>query len=263
MGQMEAIESTYTSPAGRYSDDAPNALNDRDALVSRFIPCIYKVARSIGRRLPAHFSFDDIVSAGALGLLDAARRYDPSMCERFEVYAELRIRGAILDELRSHDSLTRDLRSISRRRDAAIAKLEHTLGSTPTSKDVADELGLELDEYDRLLGRVHRGTMLSAEAVTRDGIGAQAFEDTETPDPFQVTLAREIHDLLEKAVDYLPARLQVVARLYYTEGLKLNEIGARLGVTEARACQLRGEALKRLREILCSWGVESDLMLAA
>lgn len=228
-----------------------------DELVNRYIPRINKLARSMARRLPPHVPIDDLVSAGAMGLLDAARRYDPNVCERFEAYAEHRIRGAMLDELRSHDSLSRDLRSRSRRRDEAVTRLERKLGHAPSSEQVAGELGIDLEEYDRLLGRVHRGTVLSAEALTRDGVGAQAFEDAQVPDPFNVAAAHELRDLLSHALEKLPERLQLVASLYYREGYKLSEIGALLGVTEARACQLRGEAVRRLRDVLGSWDVTS------
>jgi len=258
MGMMEAVASSHTNPAIatqiQRSDDI-----DRDELVRAYIPRIHKIARSMARRLPPHVPLDDLISAGALGLIDAARRYDPSLCERFEAYAEHRIRGSMLDELRSHDSLSRDLRSRSRRRDEAVARLERKLGHSPSSEDIAEELGLDIEEYERLVGRVHRGTVLSAEALTRDGIGAQAFEDPHVPDPFRVAAAREVRDLLTRALECLPPRLQLVASLYYREGLKLSEIGNKLGVTEARACQLRGEAVRRLRDILSSWDVVEDM----
>lgn len=262
MGMMEAITATPSSPPSMpaliHEDEADEL--DRDELVVEYIPRIHQLARAMARRLPPHVPLDDLISAGALGLIDAARRYDPSLCERFEAYAEHRIRGSMLDELRSHDSLSRDLRSRSRRRDEAIARLERQLGHSPSSEDVARELGLEMEEYDRLMGRVHRGTVLSAEALTRDGAGAQAFEDPHVPDPYRVTAAREIRDLITKALEALPDRLQLVASMYYREGFKLSEIGSRLGVTEARACQLRGEAVRRLREILSSWEIDEDLL---
>lgn len=261
MSMMEAIATTQKArkaPVSFPVEEESKRRATRDELVLRYLPRINKLARSMARRLPPHVPLDDLTSAGAVGLLDAARRYDPSRCERFEAYAEHRIRGAMLDELRSHDSLSRDLRSRSRRKDEAIAKLEREQGRTPSSEDVAEELGIELHEYDRLLGRVHRGTVLSAEALTRNGVGAQAFADPNMPDPFRVTAAREVRDLLTKALDNLPDRLKLVASLYYRKGLKLSEIGARLGVTEARACQLRGEAVRQLREIMKSWEVTHE-----
>lgn len=261
MSMMEAVTTSHRSPAvpPMQSTEESSPWPSHDDLVNRYIPRIHKLARTMARRLPPHVPLDDLISAGALGLLDAARRYDPTLCERFEAYAEHRIRGAMLDELRSHDSLSRDLRSRSRRREEAVARLERKMGCTPSSEHIAEELGIGLEEYERLMGRVHRGTVLSAEALTRDGVGAQAFEDANVPDPFKVAAAREVRDLLTKALEDLPDRLQLVASLYYREGLKLSEIGARLGVTEARACQLRGEAVRRLRDILGSWEVEEDL----
>lgn len=261
MSTMEAFATPSQKRRGRGAAPSRKKARqrpDRDELVVSYLPRIDKLARALARRLPPHVPIDDLVSAGAVGLLDAARRYDPERCERFEIYAEHRIRGAMLDELRSHDSLSRDLRSRSRRREEAVAKLERELGRAPSSEDVAGELGIEIEEYDRLLGRVHRGTILSAEALTRDGSGAQAFADPTMPDPFRVAAAREVRDLLARAVETLPDRLKLVASLYYREGMKLSEIGARLGVTEARACQLRGEAVRQLRDVLQGWEVSNE-----
>jgi RNA polymerase sigma factor for flagellar operon FliA len=239
------------------SSEAPGPI-DRDDIVVSYLPRIEKLAKALARRLPPHVPLEDLVSAGAMGLLDAAGRYDPGRGERFDIYVEHRIRGAMLDELRSHDSLSRDLRSRSKRRDQAVTKLEREMGRAPSSEDVAGELGIEIEEYERLLDRVHRGTTISAEALTRDGSGAQAFADPTIPDPFKVVAARELRDLLARALASLPDRLQLVASLYYRDGLKLSEIGARLGVTEARACQLRGEAVRQLRSVLRAWEITAD-----
>lgn len=222
------------------------------------MPRVHRLARRMARRLPPHIPMDDLVSAGTLGLLDAARRYDPEVCSKFEAFAEHRIRGAMLDELRAHDCLSRDLRTRCKRRDEAVASLEQQLGRAPSSDEVADAMGVELDEYQRVLGRVHRSNGASAEALTRDGAGAQAFADTALPDPCEVAIARERRDLLERAVSALPERLKLVTSLYYREGMTLAQIGETLGVTEARACQLRGEAVRRIRELLLAWDVTPD-----
>ncbi len=261
MGMMEAVStsSTFSAAHATATMEPAGGWPSHEDLSTRYLPRIQKLARAMARRLPPHVPLDDLISAGALGLLDAARRYDPNVCERFEAYAEHRIRGAMLDELRSHDSLSRDLRSRSRRREEAIARLERKNGCAPASEDIAEELGIELEEYERLMGRVHRGTVLNAEALTRDGSGAQAFEDSAIPDPFRVAAAREVRDLLTRALDALPERLNLVASMYYREGYKLSEIGAKLGVTEARACQLRGEAVRRLRDIMTNWKIDGDL----
>lgn len=230
----------------------------RDDFVVQQMPRVHHLARVMARRLPPHVPIDDLVSAGTLGLMDAARRYDPSLCNRFEAFAEHRIRGAMLDELRSHDSLSRDLRNRLKRRDQAVACLERNLGRAPASEEVAQEMGVEMEEYQRLLGRVHRGIPMSAEALTRDGMGAQAFPDTKHPDPCDLAIAREQRELLGRAISMLPKRLKLVMGLYYREGMTLSQIGDTLGVTEARACQLRAEAVKRIREILTNWEVTAE-----
>jgi RNA polymerase sigma factor for flagellar operon FliA len=230
----------------------------RDELVAQFLPNIRRHAQSMSRRVPSHIPLEDLVSAGALGLLEAARRYDPSKCEHFEVYAEHRIRGAILDELRSHDNLSRDMRYRSRECDKAILKLERQQGYRPASDEVARELGLSIAEYEKLRSKVHRGKILSVEALGAAGTGAEYIEDGSVPDSFSVVAAREVQTILTRAIDSLPDRLKVVVGLYYQEELKLSEIGAALGVTEARACQLRGEAVRKIREILCSWNVSRE-----
>jgi RNA polymerase sigma factor for flagellar operon FliA len=219
-------------------------------LVVNQMPRVHSMARKLARRLPSYVSLDDLVSAGTLGLVHAARRYDPALCNRFEAFAEHRIKGAMLDELRAHDCLSRDLRAHCRRRDEAVATLEQALGRSPTPTEVAGEMGMEIEEYQELLGRAHRGHVSSAEALSHDGAGAQAYADTECPDPCDVAIARERLELLAKAVAALPERLQLVTSLYYREGLTLAQIGEMLGVTEARACQLRGEAVRRMRQTL-------------
>ncbi len=227
-------------------------------LVLEFLPKIQHIARTMVKRLPSHVPYEDLLSAGAYGLVDASRKYVPQKCRRFEVYAEHRIRGAMLDELRSYDSLSRDLRTRTRKRNEVVTKLEKKNFRAPTTGEIIKELGIKMRDYNRFEERVYRGTTLNAEAITRDGIGAQAFEDTSIPDPHCVAKAQEVKKLLKFALNRLPDRLKLVANLYYYEGYKLSEIGSLLGVTEARACQLRGEAIQELKQILLSCGISFD-----
>lgn len=229
-----------------------------EALVLQHMPRIEKIARSIARRIPPHVPLDDLISAGTLGLIDAAHRFDPSVCERFESFAEPRIRGSMLDELRSHDTLSRELRSRWRKTDEVVGQLQQSLGRPPSDEEVAAEMEISLDDYDRLRSRVRRACVQSAEALSRNGVGAQSFADEDQPDPYQLVAARQMKEILTKALADLPERLQLVTSLYYKDGLTLSEIGELLGVTEARACQLRGEAVRRLRTTLDTWKVRDE-----
>ncbi len=178
----------------------------------RFFPYIEKVARRLARRLPAHVEIDDLVSAGVIGLMEAADRYDPKRADRFEAFAEFRIRGAMLDDLRARDTLSRDMRRLSNELRSATRKLESELGRTPDQSELASTLGLNVDELYR------RQQKLSGSSVV--------------------------------GIDDLPEKMQQVLSLYYCENMNLKEIGQVLGVTESRVCQIHGEATRRLRESL-------------
>ncbi len=220
----------------------------RREYAAKFFPYIEKVARRLARRLPAHVEIDDLISSGVIGLMEAADRFDPKRVDRFEAFAEFRIRGAMLDDLRSRDTLSRDMRRLSNELREATRRLEAQLGRTPDQQEIAEALGVEVEE---LYARQQK--LSGSSVVGIDDAGPDFLErtgDDNAPDPFEITSHRETVARLVAGIDDLPEKMQQVLSLYYCENLNLKEIGNVLGVTESRVCQIHGEATKKLRETL-------------
>jgi RNA polymerase sigma factor for flagellar operon FliA len=215
---------------------------------AKFFPYIEKVARRLARRLPAHVEIDDLVSAGVIGLMEAAERFDPKRVDRFEAFAEFRIRGAMLDDLRARDTLSRDMRRLSSELREATHKLESELGRTPDQTELAETLGLKVDE---LYARQQK--LSGSSVVGTDNAGSDFLErmsDSNSPDPFELSEHREALARLVSGIDDLPEKMQQVLTLYYCNTMSLKEIGEMLGVTESHVCQIHGEAVRRLRHSL-------------
>jgi RNA polymerase sigma factor for flagellar operon FliA len=220
----------------------------RNEYAAKFFPYIEKVARRLARRLPAHVEIDDLISSGVIGLMEAAERFDPKRVDRFEAFAEFRIRGAMLDDLRSRDTLSRDMRRLSNELRDATRRLESQLGRTPDQEEIARRLGVGVDE---LYARQQK--LSGSSVVGIDDAGPDLLErtgDQTAADPFEIASRREMLSHLVAGIDHLPEKMQQVLSLYYCDNLNLKEIGTVLGVTESRVCQIHGEATKRLRESL-------------
>jgi len=220
----------------------------RNAYAAKFFPYIEKVARRLARRLPAHVEIDDLISSGVIGLIEAAERFDPERVDRFEAFAEFRIRGAMLDDLRSRDTLSRDMRRLSNELRDATRKLEAQLGRTPDQEEIAQRLGVNVDE---LYARQQK--LSGSSVVGIDDAGPDLLErtgDHTAADPFEQTSRHEMTERLVAGIGHLPEKMQQVLSLYYCDNLNLKEIGAVLGVTESRVCQIHGEATRRLRDSL-------------
>jgi len=219
-----------------------------DSLV-RYAPLVRRLALQLLARLPASVQLDDLVQAGMIGLLDASRRYQETPDAQFETYATARIRGAMLDELRSQDWLPRSVRSKSKRIEAAIQQKEHELMRPPTEGEIADALDLPLGEYQAMLHDA-RGVQI----LHYDDLGGDADERgwhdapaDDASDPLDTLLTGDLRRALVRAIEALPEREKLVLSLCYEQGLNLKEIGAVLEVTEARVCQLRSQATARIR----------------
>ena len=220
----------------------------RDLAVA-FMPVIQRIAKHLARRLPPHVSVDDMVSAGYLGLVDAHRRFDASRGHRFESYAEFRIRGAMLDELRAHDPLSRNLRVMARRAAAASQKLATTLGRSPRESELCREMTMTLDDYRAFCVRAATGGTVSIDA------GGSSDDDEATldlRDSAAIPADERLHEAesaraVRDAVGQLSERSRRVLELYYEGELTLRGIGELLGVTESRVCQIHAEAVAQLR----------------
>jgi RNA polymerase sigma factor for flagellar operon FliA len=239
---------TNTGSKGRSTLQAAGAVARRNEYVTRHLGCVEKVARRLARKLPRHVDIDDLKSAGMIGLIEAAERFDPSRNEKFEAFAEFRIRGAMLDDLRSRDSLSRDMRRLcSELRDAA-SQLANQIGRTPTEGELASHLGVGVEEV-----RDRHAKLSGWSVVGLDDAGPSFLDrtpDDQSPDPCDATARRELFDQMIGHIETLPEKMQQVLALYYCEDLNLKEIGHVLGVTESRVCQIHGEATKRLRSLL-------------
>jgi RNA polymerase sigma factor for flagellar operon FliA len=210
----------------------------------RYQPLVRRIAMRLARRVPKTISMSDLVSCGWLGLMEAFTRAAPEMPgEEFEAYASYRIRGAMLDYLRSLDSATREMRRTSRRLARTLKDLQRSLGRAPTEDETARAMGVTPAEYQNVLTRVATAGMSRLELMDFD---QSEIESHSQPVDDEVS-RREVASLLSQAITTLPPRLQQVLALYYQKECTLKEIGAVLGVTESRVSQLHTEAVHRLR----------------
>lgn len=219
-------------------------------LIERFAPMVKRLARQLAAKLPASVELDDIVQAGMIGLMDAARRYKADQGAQFETFATQRVRGAMLDELRQNDWAPRTVRRTQRAIDNAIHAVEQRLGRAATEREIARELGVSLKEYREMLMEAR-----SAQIVSLDEMEESA--ESETPvsrhraDPSAEPPARledrRFREALVAAIDALPERERQLMGLYYEQDLNFREIAAVLGVTESRICQMHSQAVSRLR----------------
>ncbi len=234
----------------RFSADGdPQA---RERLILQYAPLVKYVAGRVSVGLPSHVEVADLTSYGMFGLIDAVERYDPARGVRFESYAIQRIRGAIIDELRSLDWIPRSVRSKARQVEEALQDLEHRLGRSPGEEELAGELGMDLDEMRRTLSQVALTSVVALdEAVGGDDEArsplVERLPDRSSPDPEARVDDAEMRRLLATTVDELGERERSVVVLYYFEGLTLAQIGEVLGVTESRVSQIHSKSVLALR----------------
>ena len=226
----------------------------RNRLLVHYSPLVRFVVMRIAAGMPAHIEFADLISTGVFGLIDALEKYQPERGVPFEAYAMTRIRGAVLDELRSQDWLPRSARERQREIDTAGQKLHGELGRQPTASELAEETGLSEQQIIDTQRHQWFSVVESLDEVVH-GEGdetsrTESIADVTTPDPQAWLTHREAHHALLDAVDQLPEREARIIRLYYGDTLSLREIGEALGVTESRASQLRSRAIAQLRDAL-------------
>jgi RNA polymerase sigma factor for flagellar operon FliA len=235
----------------RYVTDRDNTPL-RDRLILHYAPLVKYVAGRVGSGLPAHVEQADLVSYGTFGLIDAIARYEPTREVKFESYAMARIRGAIIDELRSTDWIPRSVRMKARQFERAVAQLESSLQRTPTDEEVAEVMEMDVEDVRKFLGQLSLVNVVALDELLVDDDGGSprlgdTLKDSTALDPQAMAEHSEARQLLARAVEQLPDREKVVVSLYYFEGLTLAEIGRVLGVTESRICQLHTKAVLHLR----------------
>lgn len=230
-----------------------NGKSDRNHLLTLHAPLVKRLAYHMKAKLPPSVEVDDLMQAGMIGLLDAVNRYEESHGAQFETYAVQRIRGAMLDELRSSDWLPRSIRHNMRKIEAAMSALQQRLGRAPTEPEVAQHLKMSLADYQEMLGDSGGHQLIYFEDF-HDGEGGDHFLDHHCMDqsvnPLESLLEGGFRDAVISAIENLPEREQLLMGLYYEQEMNLKEIGAVLGVSESRVCQLHSQAVARLRATL-------------
>jgi RNA polymerase sigma factor for flagellar operon FliA len=234
----------------RYVVDRDSGLRDR--LILHYAPLVKYVAGRVGSGLPAHVEQADLISYGTFGLIDAITRFEPTREVKFESYAMSRIRGAIIDELRSTDWIPRSVRMKARQFERTVATLEAALQRSPTEEEIAAEMDMDVEDVRKFLGQLSLVNVVALDELLVDDDGSaprlvDTLQDSSALDPQAMAEHGEARQLLARAVEQLPDREKVVVSLYYFEGLTLSEIGRVLGVTESRICQLHTKAVLQLR----------------
>ncbi len=224
----------------------------QERLVLEYAPLIKYIASRMAMRLPPHISVDDLISSGMVGLLDAIKKFDPTKKISFRTYAEFRIKGAILDELRHLDWVPRSIRKKSSRLEKVYTQLLIELGRPAEAEEVAEALGLSLEDFYRLLDETKTISLLDVEAVRRNLSELSEMElceflqDDSARDPFIAVHFGELRQALLQALEALPDREKLLISLYYYEELTMKEIGAIMGYTESRISQLHTQAIYHL-----------------
>ena len=229
---------------------------DVNSMLKQYSPLVRRLAHQMMAKLPANVEVDDLIQVGMIGLADALSRFDPAQGVQIETFATQRIRGAMLDELRGTDWLSRGTRKQQRDIEGAVHRLEQRLGRVPHESEIADELGLSLSDYQDLLGKVRGTQLIYLEDMSGDE-GDQDFLDRHVIDsgsnPLSLLQDDRMRHALVEAIKNLPEREQLVMSLYYEEDMNLKEIAVVLGVTESRVCQLHSQSIARLRVKLREW----------
>lgn len=249
MGNIRPSASSTASRRNRASPDS-----QRDSLVLGHIDLVRKIAYHLLARMPANVDVDDLIQTGMVGLIAAARDFSPDRGVAFPSYAGIRIRGAMLDEARRADWVPRSVRRGLRNLNEAARRLQRETGSEARPAQLAQALGLPLDSYHRLVNDSIACKPLSYEQVfaMQDHGTADARDDAgQSPD--QQLESDEFHAALTAAIEDLPERLRLVLSLYFDDELNLREIGAVLGVTESRVCQLHAQAKSGIRARMKAW----------
>ena len=232
-------------------DEAKVDFSRKDRLIVEYAPLVKYIAHRIAMRLPPQIEVDDLINSGILGLIDAVEKFDPSKEVKFKTYAEIRIKGAILDELRAMDWIPRSVRKIINKLVDAYHELEQQLGRPALDEEIAKLLGLKMDVFYLLLKQAAGVPLISLDGLVdheekRRSI-LNCLEDPKSTNAFGILGLSEVKDVLAKAIDDLPEKEQNVISLYYYDELTMKEIGKVLDLTESRVSQIHTKAIMRLR----------------
>ena len=224
---------------------------NRNDLIKQYQPLVRRLAHHMMAKLPANVQVDDLIQVGLIGLSEALTRYEAAQGVQFETFATQRIRGAMLDELRGNDWMSRGSRKSQKEIEQSLRKLEHQLGRTPLESEIAADLGLSLLDYQSLLGKVRGTQLVYLEDMARGDEDQDSFLDRHVgdseADPMNMLRDQRLRQALVAAIKNLPEREQFIMSMYYEQDMNLKEIAAVLDVTESRICQLHSQSIARLR----------------
>lgn len=234
-----------------YQSPKPTSL---DSVVEQHLPLVRRIAHHLAARLPASVSVDDLIQSGIVGLIDAVRKFDNSKGASFETYAGIRIRGAMIDEVRRGEWAPRSVHRNARAIHDAIRNVEAARGREATDREVADELGIDLDEYYAMAQDSLATRLFSIDEMeVPDSLIDHGEQSEEFSNPALRLGRQQMQHQLVSAIESLPERERLVLSLYYDEELNLKEIGEVLGVSESRVCQIHSQATHRLRARMRDW----------
>jgi RNA polymerase sigma factor FliA len=224
---------------------------DRNALIRQYQPLVRKLAHHMMAKLPANVQVDDLIQVGLMGLSEALTRFEATQGVQFETFATQRIRGAMLDELRENDWVSRGVRKSQKDIEVSMRRLEHRLGRSPLESEIAADLGMSLSDYQSLLGKVKGTQLVYLEDMNHNPDDEDSFLDRHMgdseADPLNMLSDHRMRQALVAAIKNLPEREQHIMSMYYEEDMNLKEIAAVLDVTESRICQLHSQSIARLR----------------
>jgi RNA polymerase sigma factor FliA len=226
----------------------------REELILKYAPLVKQIAERMAVRLPPNISKEELIGPGVIGLFDAIDKFDSTRGIKFRTYANLRIKGAILDELRKMDWISRSVRRNINRIEDAIRTLELKLGREPKDDEIAGEMGLDMDSYYKMISRSHGVNLLSLDELMLEGTTPKiANQSSDQPSPVEELKIKEIKAVIFKALSTLSKKEQIVMSLYYYDELTLKEIAQVLDLTESRISQIHSKAIIRLRVKLKSY----------
>jgi RNA polymerase sigma factor for flagellar operon FliA len=244
--------SSGTASYAAASSSKAMSASEREKLIEAHLPQVRYIADRLAAKLPPSVDRDDLIGAGVIGLLDAVEKFDPARGVLFKTYAEMRVRGAMLDSLRHLDWAPRSIRQRAREVENAIRVIEQENGRPATEEEVAAALGISIPEFQSLLTELHGLTVTGLDRDDDDDSGTRPTQIADSPDrtPLAFFERTEVRKLLANSIDRLPERERQVVALYYIEELTMKEVGAVLGVTESRVSQIHTQAVLRLRSAL-------------
>jgi RNA polymerase sigma factor FliA len=226
---------------------------ERDQLIIQYTPWVRFMALRMAAKLPSHIQAEDLISAGIIGLIDALDKFNPAREVQFKTYAQIRIQGAMKDELRALDWASRSMRQKVKRLEHAYATLEQELGRPPSSEEVANSLGIEMDEFEEMLDDVKGTSLVSLEELGQGPASEdkssvlEALLTRQDQDPLEMLNLQDLKKALTLAIGELPEKERLVLSLYYFEELTMKEVGKVLNLTESRISQLHTQTVLRLR----------------